>query len=330
MSDEGSQPAATPAEAPEHKKSRWRGIIGFVIGFLLFSAAIVAVAQGGDDLKSAWESIKQAPLWLGALVLLLPVLNWLTVSLSFWVITARYGRVGPVEMCGLIGTAWLLNYLPMKPGMVGRFAYHKKVNGIRYKDSARVIAWTASFTAICTALLLAVGVFARGTSFAYALLLAPLIPFGLLIPAAIARGGHWWRYATALNLRYLDMLIWTARYWATFKLVGVDLEPASAALLAVISQAAIAIPIAGNGLGAREWAVGVAANQIGFSAAEIGLAADVINRGAELIVSLPLGILGWLYIARRTKNAVAAPIQPAPSSSPPPESTDLPVGDART
>ncbi|MCA9299560.1 MAG: hypothetical protein KDA28_10865, partial [Phycisphaerales bacterium] len=100
-----------------------RRLIAFAIGLLLIIAALVAVATQRHALRAALDSLGSAPWWMVVLLIVLPLGNLVTVSTSFAVLTNRYGRVGWTEMLALIASAWLLNYLPMRAGMVGRFAY---------------------------------------------------------------------------------------------------------------------------------------------------------------------------------------------------------------
>src|SRR5690606_18485027 len=90
-----------------------------------------------------------------AAAILLPVLNWVVVSVSFWVMMGRYGRIGLREMAALIGVAWLLNYLPLRPGLIGRLGYHKAVHGVAIRDSAFVTILGMVATALAVAWLLA-------------------------------------------------------------------------------------------------------------------------------------------------------------------------------
>ena len=119
---------------------RWRGVIMFTLGTALVVAAVVAVARQGAGLTGVVDALRTSPSWLVALLLALPFLNWLCSAASFHVLTNRYGKVGAVEMGAVIGSAWLLNYLPMRPGLVGRVAYHKKVNNIPIGASVQVLA----------------------------------------------------------------------------------------------------------------------------------------------------------------------------------------------
>src|SRR5690606_21044113 len=123
-SDEGSGSVA-----------RW---VWMVAGALLMALAVwIALRRGG--MESALDSLRQA----GALTVLalfaLPIASWLLTATLFWALTRRFGRVRWTEMTALIAASWLLNNLPMRPGMVGRVAYHRLVNAIPVLASVRVL-----------------------------------------------------------------------------------------------------------------------------------------------------------------------------------------------
>ena len=63
-----------------------------------------------------------------------------------------------------------------------------------------------------------------------------------------------------------------------------------------IADIALLVPFVGNGLGVREWAVGLTASR--QVAAAVGLTADLVNRAAELIVAIPLGLAAWVWLTR--------------------------------
>lgn len=285
---------------------RW---IGFLVGLALLLAACWAVAKNAPGLANAYDAAKAAPAWLVALVLALPLANWLAVSAGFWVLTRRHGTVAPTEMAALIGSAWLLNYLPMKPGLVGRFAYHKRVNHIALADSARVLAWAVALSGVALALLLAAAASLR-LGLGVWILAAPLALASALALAGAAkhrgRPEGLWPIAAALACKYLDSLALVARYAACFALVGEPLSIDRAVFVAAVTQAVYLVPLAGNGLGLTEWAVEIAQ--------PAGLIAALVNRAAELVVALPVGVAGTLVAARRAARPPAAPdsLTPAP------------------
>lgn len=291
-----------PIDPPQH---RARAVVGFLIGIALFGAAIWSILTGDHGFDEAIGAARAAPWWIVAAVVLLPVANWLAVSESFLTLTNRYGvlaprPVGRAEMAGVIGSAWLLNYLPMKPGMFGRLAYHKHVNHIRYADSARVLACSVSLTGFSLGLLVLVAIVTHISGPTWAWCAAPAVLLGMISFATRKRGPWTGRIAYAAFWRYIDSMIWVGRYGASFALVGHPLSFADSVTVAAVSQIALLIPVSGNGLGVREWGVR-------FVTLPIGLVADVVNRAAEMVVALPIGVLGTLWSIRQMRSARGQP-----------------------
>jgi MFS family permease len=292
-------PGDTAPVQPPHRRAR--AVAGFVIGLALFGAAIWVIVSGEQDFAESWDAATHAPWWVVAAVLVLPVANWLTVSESFRALTNRYateGRrpVGRAEMAGLIGSAWLLNYLPMKPGMFGRLAYHKHVNKIRYADSARVIGFSVSLTGFSLVLLVLVAMLVRTGGPAWVWCATPAAALGVGAIAVRGRGPWAGRVVYAAFWRYLDSMIWVGRYAASFALVGEPLSFADSVAVAAVSQVALLVPLSGNGLGVREWGVRLVTSPA-------GLLADVVNRAAEMAVALPIGFIGSAWSVRRVRAA---------------------------
>lgn len=321
-----------PARFGRLLRSR-RRLLGSIAGLALLAAAIWAAAAEPD----AWRAIASASAdWrLWAVAFTLPALNWLVISLSFWPLLARYGRIEASETYALIGSAWLLNYLPMRPGLVGRLAYHKVVNGIPVKAAAFVTIIGMVASGVGAVLLLAVtaalGPDADGRIWAMALAL-PALVLGAITVALWARGTDTWRLALTITLRYVDVLIWAARYIVSFALIGSPITADTAAALAIMSQIAMLVPIAGNGLGLREWAIGLTAASLAGFDPEAGLAADLVNRAVEVAVAVPVGLLSARVVSRRLRatlderkagaqHSQGSPVQPpeGPSEGPPGE-----------
>jgi len=245
------------------------------------------------------------------LAAVLPIVNWILTSASFWVITRRYGRVGIGEMSALIGAASLLNYLPLRPGLFGRVAYHRAVNGIAVVDSVKVVVLLIACSGVAAGVLLAATAVAgpsAGGAAASAAVVAPGAALAGLWGIAWAKEQVWAAHAGAVFFRYLDIMVWTGRYAVAFALWGCPIGLAPAAVLAAVSQAVSLVPLAGNGLGLREWGTGyttawLAAAGIvaagGAGARDLGLAADLVNRAGELVALVPIGVLGCLWVARR-------------------------------
>lgn len=295
-----------------------RRVAGFAVGVALLAAAIVAVATQRDQLGSLFDRATHAPWWIVAALFVLPICNWLLVAGSFHLLIQRFGRVELGEMTSLVGSAWLLNYLPLRPGLIGRVTYHKTVNNIRVRDSAAVLIVSIALSGVGGLLLLGAGLLTHKTNISVAAALAaPAIIIALASAAAwMVRPGAG-RVTVALLLRYLDMLVWVGRYAAVFELVGHSMPLPQIVLITAASQVAMMVPLTGNGVGLREWAVGLTAASVGGVAAA-GLTADLFNRAAEVLVAIPVGLICSARVAR----LVAAHQSQSEDSNPQPTPID--------
>lgn len=282
----------------------------FFVGAGLFAFAIYTAWIGSSDGLRAFSRAWERPGAMLALVLL-PLVCLCLASMSFWVLTLRFGRVGCGEMLALLGGAWLLNYLPLKPGVAGRVAYHKHVNGIDFRWSLVVVMQSIVVGLVCfvTQVALASIVAERAWSEwgRAAVIGSPLV--AALIGLALPRSGftvHAWRYSAAFAFRYADSLVWSLRYWLLFSVAGRPQGVSTTSAIAGISQSASLIPIAGNGLGVREWMVGLAARSLPewygkdtSMPVAFGVSAELLNRACEVVVAVPVGLLSLWWLAKR-------------------------------
>ena len=91
--------------------------------------------------------------------------------------------------------------------------------------------------------------------------------------------------------------------------MGAAIPWGTAVVIAGLTALATAIPLTGNSLGVREWAVGmitwalpaalVSATSLKL---ETGLTADLVNRALELAIAVPLGVLSAAWLARRYRR----------------------------
>ena len=314
-----AEPAQSPGaprtpdpDAVPKARSRARRVVGFVVSLSLLALAIGAVAFRHEDIAQALDHARRAPLWMIALSVVLPPLNLLLIGSSLWFITIRYGRVGFTEMISLVTSAWLLNFLPMKPGLMGRIAYHKRVNDIRVRDSARALGESVAMSVISTGLLLGVALLLLGTQSAWMVVVGVGAPGAVLLILSVflaARSLNLARLGAAMLLRYLDILVWIARYALLFELLDAPLTLGDTVLVTAASQLAQLIPFAGNGLGVREWGVGLAGAASGATHA-VSLTADLLNRASELVLAVPIALWATARVARRLSSRPEYP--PAP------------------
>jgi hypothetical protein len=299
-------------EAPDTRRA-WLKVAGFCIGAALFAGALWSVAREGDTLSRVWDAIRGAPPWLILAALLLPLLDLLITSAAFWVLTRRFGRVGYAEMSALIGAAWLLNHLPLRPGLFGRVAYHKTVNNIRVRDSARVVFENLACNAAGMLIVLLSTLTTTDKAWGvWAGVLAAVLTAGVVFAAGLGAKKRWksiHAWSVAIMFRIVDMIVWTVRYLVVFRLAGQAVTPLEAAAIATVGQFAMLVPLAGNGLGLREWAVALLASVLpswfGREAPTVGagLSADLINRCAELVIAVPTGLLSVAWLAGRRASA---------------------------
>jgi hypothetical protein len=302
-------------------RDRWTRWIGFLVGLALLGAAAYVLSGHRRELARAWEAARGASPLLVVAVLLLPLGNWAITSAMFWILTRRFARVGIWEMAAIMGSAWLLNMVPLKPGLVGRLAYHKAISGIPVATSI-VVTITATLTGL-------VGIaLAIGAQLAFDVSLRAAAPAGLLLPMvglmiALVLGPAFvlgWRarvhgfpahagagpIAAVLLLRFADTHLWAFRYLLAFRLIGHDQPYGVCVVVAGVSQIAGQLPVQ---FGVREWAVGVSSGVLrpvgGLAAgagAVPGLTVDFLCRAAEICCALPVGIVSSLWIHRRLRQ----------------------------
>ncbi len=280
-------------------------VCGFIVGIALVIGAFVAIARSAPTVDHLRTAIVR-PHWTAVAVALAAALANIAASgAMFHALVRLYGRITMLEMQALIAASSVLNYLPLRPGLVGRIAYQQVVCAIPLRRSTLSIVEAAVICALSIVwLALAVAV----VHFTQARLIGGVVA-ALPILAALA---YAWPsdsptrvYFEAFFWRWIDLLAWTLRYAALFALLGVDLTPESAAAAACIAASANMIPFIGNGLGVREWAIGLAGPALATWPTDIGLAAELLNRAVDLIVVVPIGCACLPWIARAMRTATA-------------------------
>jgi hypothetical protein len=283
---------------PASQRLRGGRAAGLVVGSLLLIAALVMVWRQRPLLIEAIESIPEASPHLVAMLVAAVVANVVLSGLLFSVLMSRYGRVGLLEMQALIAASALLNFVPLRPGLFGRLAYHRAVNGIAPALAARTVLQALALSSGLGAYLAVVALAARGLD------ASPwwgvMAPGPILAMAAVHPKTRLW--STAVLLRYLDLLVWSVRYHASFALLGRPLDYPAALALACVGVVATLVPFLSNGLGLREWAVGLFGPLLGGYRLSLGLAAELMNRAAEILVFLVLGLAGMASVARRIRS----------------------------
>jgi uncharacterized membrane protein YbhN (UPF0104 family) len=131
--------------------------------------------------------------------------------------------------------------------------------------------------------------------------------WALLAPAALAVGLRLPRLRTltqALLVRQVELALWTLRYWAVFQLVGAPIDLETAIVLGSVSVIATLLPIVSNGLGIREWVIGLLAPMISHEPVSTSQAivAELVHRVAEITVMTPLGVASIIALVRHNRR----------------------------
>jgi len=282
---------------------------GIALGTALLIAALLVVARQRDSVFAALSSVDRDEIGWLVLMAVLITAHISASATTFSILTVKYGRVPWRDMQLMIASAALLNYLPLRPGLVGRIAYQKAAYGLSAKDSVRIVAESLVLSGLAAAWIAMSAVVAWATPAPFPIVasLAPAVAvFGLRTAAR--------RWCLAGLVRWVEILLWAARYLLAFRVLGIDLSFNAAQVVGCSSLFANLVPFVSNGLGLREWTVGLLAPALSSDAAaitlELSMTAELINRAMELVVVAIVGglAMSWLVGRRRpvvTKDGAA-------------------------
>jgi len=281
----------------------WLRRAGLLASLTLLGAAVILVLRQREALTAALTALRH-PAATDVLLLVGSVVANLVLSgLFLRLLILRYGRVGVLEMQAVVAAATLANFLPLRPGLFGRLAYHRTVNGIPLSDGARTVVQAALISGAIAVYLAGAALLSRGAAAnLWTLILLP--PPILLVLAAVPGLRPW---APAVLLRYAEVLLWAVRYGAAFRLIGSPIDATAALALACASVIATMVPFFSNGLGLREWAIGLLAPILTGYRLELGVTAELVNRAAEIAIVVAAGLAGagWLMKRRGSRRAAA-------------------------
>jgi len=313
-----STPPMPEHSAPLPSTSRGRRIIdlfGFLVGIGLLTWLIVIAVRDGD-----WQRVWNADPRLLAGLLGCTVLSAALAGATFWITVRPVNRIGFIELQGVNLVASMLNYAPVRLGMLSRFAWHMRVDSMRLLD---ILAWFASVAVLIAAglvicsvatllvpgvgplwwVLIVAGMLAAG----FVLGFIPRIRFvqkhgrgaDRILASPSARWG-------GLVLRLLDFGTFAGRIAFALAILGITMAPSHVLVLAVVALLANLIPF--GRLGFREFAVAWAASSLG-SDSVAGVNWEqlaLVESAGELLVFLPLGLLCSPWFAMRLRRGAAA------------------------
>jgi uncharacterized membrane protein YbhN (UPF0104 family) len=286
------------------KKSNTTRIIGWIVSVVLLSAAVFTIWNRWEDLSKAIDSVERPNAGVLLSLVIITILSQGFVCESFRLLLNRVGiaKKGSIpiekgEMFWLVMVSGMLNWLPMRAGLIGRTVYHSKVNGIPAHKSLQVLF--ESVTIIVGVSGVALLMTLVSNLFKVQILYLGCLPIMLSCVFVAQKSTR--RWSLAIIYRYFDLLLFATRYWLIFDLMSYEITPETAILLAGAGSIASLLPLPTGGLGGREWVIGLVAAWVTVfpSAIALGLIADLINRVVELTVVIPFGFIGQHLLRKK-------------------------------
>ena len=261
--------------------------LALTLGVGLLVAAILMAA-----LKVDWSRLGEAEPWHVAALAACVAVNLVLSGVLWWSVTLSFDAKPVVpfgKMFALVCASGLLNYLPLRPGLVGRAAYLKMKHNLPVRQSLWILGVVMSLAALVLGGAAAIVQFVP-PAYQYEVALAAAVIVSIITPLAAGRLlkrkiMHGWAW---VPIRLGDMLVNALRLWIAFAVVGQEISLGEAVLAASAGSFVALLGLTPNGLGRREWTIaGVTAASVG----PIGFAAAVIDRGVEAIIVTVFGLL---------------------------------------
>src|SRR5262249_7577063 len=143
-------------------------------------------------------------------------------GLVFSVLVRRYGSVGIMEMQALLAATMLVNYLPLRPGLIGRLAYHKTANNIDMTGTVKMVVGAGRWSAVISGYLVLSLLASVHWEMDLRILIAAPVPL-LMLCGPLSRGNQR-RLLLAGAIRYVEVLVLAVRYHTAFALIGAPID----------------------------------------------------------------------------------------------------------
>ncbi|MAI72060.1 MAG: hypothetical protein CMM01_14255 [Rhodopirellula sp.] len=302
-------------------------LLGFVVGLALVIWCIRGALEGGE---AGWEKFKEADPGLIAAMVGCSLASVIANGAIFFATIRPVHREGFMTLQGVNLVSSLLNYAPIRLGVMSRYFYHVRVDGFS-------ILFVTGWIIVVGITVLAVMGAAVGATFlqprpgiSWALLfLAPLVALIVALPVLarlplvrrFTRGGEamltnraW--ITTAFGLRAFDLGMWAVRLGIAASILGIDLPTGDVLLLAITALVVSLNPL--GRLGWREAAVAILAARLaapGLGTSELDATFKqlaLLESAAEASITIPLGVIALIWWARKVRAGRSS----RPSSAP--------------
>lgn len=275
-------------------KPAWRKVIRLLL--MLLALGLLAAAAWSAGRQVDWSALKQITPSHWLLMIAAVLANLLLTGAMFWAVTLCFDakpRVTYWRMTLLITASALLNFLPLRPGLLGRAAVLKAHHQLPVRQSFLSLMVVLVVGTLVT---LTIGLLAwlipHAGWLAMAIGIATLILAALAGPVATTLlrrpAKHAWCWVV---FRVADALVAGLRLWIAFAILGLDLDYRQALIAGAGGLLIAMIGLTPNGLGLKEWFIALLMQSLSVTSWEQALGASLIDRGVEALVVVAAGLI---------------------------------------
>lgn len=298
----------------EHMKKNIIRTILLILGVLAFALAVVFAIRGAD-----FSALSKASPWDVAGLAGGVTLNLLLTGLLFWTVTLPFDckpvvRLGKMQQ--LILSSSVLNYLPLRMGLLGRAAYLKAMHQLPLKQSGVILLIVLGLGALVLGSSgAAVAAMRHEDPMTIVLLTCCLIvaisPFWKrLLKGTIRRDFSEARVLGWLTIRITDMFVVGGRTWFAFAIVGCPISYGQATALGAAGMFVSLTGLTPNGLGLREWALAGMTILVSSHDATAGATAALVDRAVEVVVVCVLGLpASWQLMREMSRRHIDTEVE---------------------
>ncbi len=302
--------AADEAPLPDSRGRLGLKIAGFVLGLALLAWIIYdAIA------KQQFAGLANASPWQYAALLACTLVSVIANGGIFWAIIRPVARIPLWDIQCVNAAVNLLNYAPIRLGLLTRIAHHRRVDGLPYSI---LLGWYAALAGL---MFMTLGCVLAATLIrpqvdawwlgALVALLAAGCSLSVWVGSHRLLAGRWQgaskmiavprAVALAVTFRLVDMAAYGGRLYLAIAILGVDLSPRDAVYLTIISMVSTLAPI--GSVGFREFAIAKIGPLLTDPTLSAHLdAAVLLDRAGEVAIFIPLGILALIWMTRRWRQ----------------------------
>ena len=235
--------------------------------------------------------------------------NLLLTGVLFWAVTLPFDAkpvVGLGKMVQLILSSSVLNYLPLRAGLLGRAAYLKAKHQLPIKQSGIILLIVLVMGAVVLgsiglSIVICPMQYQTQTILMVSLGLLAICPYAIkpVIQKLTARTiGKDIILAWGL-IRLADMFVVGIRTWFAFTIAGCPISYTQAVAMGAVGMLVSLLGLTPNGLGLREWAMVGMTLLISQHNAAAGITAALVDRAMEVLVVCLVGLPATLLLAKQ-------------------------------